>query len=163
MGKLIPPVVPAGTMASSTQPEIVIDDELLLRPWNAGDVPAVIEAFTTPDIEHFHFRRFETEAEAAGWIAECEQGWRDETRATWAVLDRSRNQVAGRVAIYTALEDGHGEVSYWVLPHARGRNVATRACVAATGWAHALGLHRVQLQHSTSNEGSRRVALGAGF
>ncbi|MCP5024920.1 MAG: GNAT family N-acetyltransferase, partial [Actinomycetia bacterium] len=47
--------------------------------------------------------------------------------------------------------------------HARGRNVATRACVAATGWAHALGLHRVQLQHSTSNEGSRRVALGAGF
>ncbi len=61
------------------------------------------------------------------------------------------------------LEDGYGEVSYWVLPSARGRGVATRACVAATRWAHDLGLHRIQLQHSTHNEPSRRVALKAGF
>ena len=50
-----------------------------------------------------------------------------------------------------------------MLPTARGRGVATRACVAATAWAHELGVNRIQLQHSTRNEPSRRVALKAGY
>jgi RimJ/RimL family protein N-acetyltransferase len=163
MGKLIPPVVAAGAMAEADQPIIDLDDELLLRPWQPTDVEPVIEAFTTPDIEHWHFRRFDTEDEAAGWIAECTHGWRTEKRATWAIVDRTDGAVVGRVAVFTELEDGHGEVSYWVLPRARGRGVATRACLAATRWAHDLGLHRIELQHSTRNEASGRVAVRCGF
>lgn len=34
---------------------------------------------------------------------------------------------------------------------------------AATGWAHAVGLHRVELQHSSKNAASARVAERAGF
>ena len=70
----------------------------------------VVEAFATPDIQHWHFRRYDTDAEAREWIG-----------------------------------------------------VASRACVAATQWAHRLGLHRVQLEHSVHNEASGRVALRAGF
>ena len=163
MGKLIAPVVDPGAMANIVQPGIVIDDEISLRPFDAEDADAVVTAFLTPDIQHYHFRRFDTDDEARQWIDDCAQGWRSETSATWAIVDRASEGVCGRVALYVSLEDGHGEVSYWVLPTARGRGVATRACVAATSWAHRLGLHRVQLQHSTRNDGSRRVALAAGF
>lgn len=38
-------------------------------------------------------------------------------------VSRARDNVFGRVTIYTSLEDGHGEVSYWVLPSARGHGV----------------------------------------
>ena len=40
-------------------------------------------------------------------------------------------EVLGRAAVYTTLKDGYGEVTYWVLPEARGNHVATRAAVAA--------------------------------
>ena len=163
MGKLIAPVVAPGTMAEAVQPTITIDDELLLRPWEPGDVAVALEAFSTPDIQHWHFRRYDDEAEAGQWIAECAQRWVDETCATWAIVDRATSAILGRAAIHTNLGDGYGEVSYWVLPGARGRRVATRACVAVTRWAHELGLHRVHLEHSTQNQGSRQVAVAAGF
>jgi len=150
-------------MATAGQPELVVDHDLLLRPFLDTDVAAVIEAFTDPDIQHWHFRRFDTDAEALGWIRDGHDAWRAERSATWAVVDRNDDRIAGRVTIVTWLEDGHGEVSYWLLPRARGRGVATRACVAATHWAHDLGLHRIQLQHSTANVASRRVAERAGF
>jgi len=41
--------------------------------------------------------------------------------------------------------------------------VASRACITATRWAHAIGLHRIELQHSTTNDGSRQVAARSGF
>ncbi|HEY4332429.1 MAG TPA: GNAT family N-acetyltransferase [Ilumatobacteraceae bacterium] len=163
MGKLIAPVVHAATVGTQPQPIIVVDDDLLLRPWERADAPAVIEAFSDPDIQHWHFRRFDNVAEAVAWIDGCAQDWLREQRASWAIVDRDGMKVAGRVSISMALEDGHGEVGYWVLPRSRGRGIATRACIAATGWAHAIGLHRVQLEHSTRNEASRRVAVHAGF
>lgn len=163
VGKLIEPVVSPGAMASELQPDIIIDDELLLRPWGPNDVVVAIEAYATPDIQHWHFRRLDSDSEAANWIVGLDLGWVEERCATWAIVDRPEGIVIGRVAVYTNLEDGYGEVSYWVLPEARSQGVATRACVVATEWAHALGLHRIQLEHSTRNEASRRVALKAGF
>ncbi len=43
-------------MANFAQPEIVVDDELVLRPWQPTDAAAVIEAFSDADIQHWHFR-----------------------------------------------------------------------------------------------------------
>jgi RimJ/RimL family protein N-acetyltransferase len=163
MPKLIPPVVPAGTLARVAQPMVPVDAELLLRPWRAADAPTVVLAYTTADIQRWHFRRYDTIAEAEIWIAEGNDGWRSESQASWAILRRTDEEVVGRVAIYPNLADGYGEVSYWVLPSARGEGVATRAASAATGWAHDLGLHRVELEHSVHNAASGRVAERAGF
>jgi hypothetical protein len=60
--------------------------------------------------------------------------------------------------------DGVAECTYWVLPAARGRGVATGATVAMARWAlHDLGLHRLELRHATANPASCRVAARAGF
>jgi RimJ/RimL family protein N-acetyltransferase len=160
---LIAPVVEAGTMARAEQPDIVVDDELHLRAWRAEDAPTVVQAFSDPEIQHWHFRRYDNKAEALQWIRECNDQWRSETCASWAVTRTHDDEVVGRVAIHTVLRDGYGEVTYWVLPEARGGGVATRAAIAATRWAHDFGLHRVQLQHSTRNEASARVAAKAEF
>jgi RimJ/RimL family protein N-acetyltransferase len=61
------------------------------------------------------------------------------------------------------LSHGVAEAAYWTLPAARGRGVATRALQEVTRWAFDVGLHRVELEHSTQNLPSCRVALKAGF
>jgi ribosomal-protein-alanine N-acetyltransferase len=162
MPKLIPPVVAAGTLANVPQPHVPIDGELELRPLRLGDAPSVVTAFSTADIQHYHFRRFDID-EAQLWIFDRIQRWTAETTATWAVAECDGGDMLGSVAITMSLEDGYGAVSYWVLPAGRGRRIATRACVAATRWAHDVGIHRVQLEHSTANEPSRGVAQRAGF
>jgi RimJ/RimL family protein N-acetyltransferase len=163
--KLIAAVVEPGTLAVTEQPVLRVDDELTLRPFrvdDANDVDAVVTAFSTPDIQYFHFRHLDHD-EARQWIEECGEGWRSERSATWAIVQQPDAQVVGRVTVYCSLAEGHGEVSYWVLPAARQRGVASRACVTATRWAHDVGLHRIELQHSATNDGSGRVAVRAGF
>ncbi|GIF06327.1 GNAT family N-acetyltransferase [Actinoplanes siamensis] len=62
------------------------------------------------------------------------------------------------------LDGGSAEISYWVLPGSRGRRIAPRALSALTNWAFTdLGLHRLELNHSTANTASCRVATRAGF
>ena len=51
-----------------------------------------------------------------------------------------------------------------MLPPARGRRVAATALHAVTDWLFAeLGLHRIELTHSTANPASCRVAELAAF
>ena len=68
--------------------------------------------------------------------------------------------VVGRVALtHLNLYEGFGALAYWVVPAARGRRVAVRAGAEVLRWAfEELGLHRVEVEHSTRNEASCRVA-----
>ncbi|MDC7123213.1 GNAT family N-acetyltransferase [Cellulomonas fimi] len=68
--------------------------------------------------------------------------------------------VVGRVALTNLdLYEGVGALTYWVVPAARGHRVAVRAGAEALRWAfEELGLHRVEVEHSTRNDASCRVA-----
>jgi RimJ/RimL family protein N-acetyltransferase len=158
---LAAPAVPPGRMAALTQPEIHANG-LLLRPWQSSDRTAVVAAYADPAIQRWHCRSM-TDDEARDWIAAWQGRWRSETGAGWAVLDSGT--VAGQISLRrVVLAQGLAEVSYWVLPAARGRRIAPRALCAVTAWSFArLGLHRVELCHSTSNVASCRVAIYAGF
>ena len=123
MPKLIADIIVAGSLGATDQPVLSIDDELELRPFVVGDVETVVTAFSTPDIQFFHFRDLDHD-EALEWIEQCASVWRSEKSATWAIVDRRTVRVLGRVTIHLSLANGHGEVSYWVLPDGRGRGVA---------------------------------------
>lgn len=148
-------------MAALTQPEIRAYG-VLLRPWRPSDRPAVVTAYADPAIRRWHCRSM-TDDEADDWIAAWPGRWRSETGAGWAVVDAG--SVAGQISLRrVVLADGLAEVSYWVLPGARGRRIAARALSALTAWCFGtLRLHRVELCHSTGNVASCRVALSAGF
>lgn len=80
-----------------------------------------------------------------------------------ANADSCRIPVAA-VALRRRGRDGVGGVGYWVVPAARGSGVASRALGLVSRWALSdLGLHRLELEHSTLNEPSCRVAAKAGY
>ena len=162
MPRTIPPVIRTGTMANAPQPVVTVDGELSLRSWRPADAMAVVAAFTDPDIQHWHGYRVDSVEEAAQWVEQADAGWREERTANWAIV-ADEDDVLGRVALHTNLARGFCEIAYWTLPAARGGGVATRAAMAATRWAHDVGLHRVELQHSVHNHASCRVATKAGF
>jgi RimJ/RimL family protein N-acetyltransferase len=103
------------------------------------------------------------EQEARVWMSERHEMWRAEAGGDWAVLHEGRP--AGRVAVRKLdLHDGCGEVGYWVLPEARGGGIAALALDGLCDWLFGeAGLRRLELDHSTANPASCRVAVNAGF
>lgn len=163
MPGLVSPARPAGSLQSLTQPRIEVDDRLVLRPWRESDAKAVQTAFDCPEIQRWHVRRMDSLAEALAWIAEWTARWDNEKDASWAITDD--DQPIGQVGLRAiSLFEGSAGLSYWVLPEARGKEVAVRAARALTRWTFdVVGLHRVALQHSTANLASCRVATKLGF
>lgn len=103
-----------------------------------------------------------TDAEALAWVRSWPRRWAAETGAGWAVDDHG--VLLGRVGFRVDLAEGSAEAGYWVVPAARGRGVAPRALRAVTEWMFAnVGLHRIELSHSSANEASCRVAMKAGY
>jgi [ribosomal protein S5]-alanine N-acetyltransferase len=158
---LSPRAVAAGRLGGRAQPCLTID-ELVLRPWESTDSKSVVEAHSDPPIQRWHVWSM-TEDEALTWVRSWSKRWTAETGASWAIVED--DTVLGRVGFNALdLRAGLGEAAYWVLPAARGRSVASRALCAATAWMFAeVGLHRIELLHSTRNEPSCRVAHKAGY
>lgn len=161
MPSFVKTVLPPGKLAGSDQP-VLFTAELTLRPWQRSDVPDLVRAYAEPDIQHWHARSMD-ELEAGEWIQSRSERWKRERGADWAVVDD--RGVLGRIGFtHIDLAKGLGEVVYWVLPEARGRAVASRALCAMTDWAFdRLGLHRLELMHSTENLASCRVAQIASY
>ncbi len=161
MPPLTEPVLPPGTLASRPQPAMG-GEGLAIRPWRPDDVETLVVAYSDPQIQQWHARSL-TPAEAKEWVAARGVAWTNEAGADWAV--EARSAVVGRVSLKRIdLAEGIGEVGYWVLPQARGSGVASRAVRALSEWALGeLGLHRLELMHSTRNAISCHVAARAGF
>ncbi|MFZ3558215.1 GNAT family N-acetyltransferase [Streptomyces sp. BH055] len=159
------PVIEPGSLASAPQPTLRSSDgELILRAPEFKDAPAVHAAFQDPILRHWHIRSMDSLEEAHDWVEGTHTGWREEKAAQWIVARAADDTPLGRMALreFNFL-DGVAEVAYWVMPEARGASVAPRALDALTDWAFALGFHRLDLQHSTRNEPSCRVALKSGY
>lgn len=152
----------AGSLARLRQPVLDLTD-FVLRPWHPSDVPAVAAAYAEPSIQRWHVRSL-TEDEARAWIESWSDRWSRDSGGGWAIAGPSSG-LLGQISLRRPdLTDSIGEVSYWVVPAARGRRVATRALCALSGWLFdAAALHRLELSHSTRNPASCRVADNAGY
>ncbi len=161
MPRLVDPVVTSGSLARRAQP-VLEASAFTLRPWRESDAPAVLAAYAEPDIQYWHARSM-TQDEALPWITAWEERWRRESGGGWAIATESA--LLGQISLRRLdLDEGLGELSYWVLPSARGRGIATQALSTLSAWAFdQLALHRIELAHSTENPASCRVALNAGY
>lgn len=119
-----------------------------------------MSAYQEPEIQRWHARSL-TQDEAIGWIATTHDAWAAETAVSWAV--DLEDVIAGRMTLKLKLSEGSAAAAYWTRAFARGRSVAPRALCLVTEWAFAVGLHRVELEHSTLNPASCHVARKAGF
>ena len=132
----------------------------MLRPWSDDDVAAVVAAYQEPEIQRWHAHSM-TPAEAQQWIDDAGSAWSAEQGASWAVV--VDGALAGRMTLKFYLGDACAGAGYWTRRAVRGRGIAPQALVMAVQWAFEAGMHRVQLEHSTRNPASCRVASKAGF
>jgi RimJ/RimL family protein N-acetyltransferase len=133
---------------------------LLLRPWRAADAPAVLRGLTDPDFTRWNTPRssITDEQGALRYVRARARAWERGEGASFAVVENGA--VLGGVAVNLVdwwVRDAR--VSYWTLPEARGRRLASRALEGCSRWAfEELGLHRLQLGHALGNDASCAVA-----
>ncbi|WP_304502134.1 GNAT family N-acetyltransferase [Brachybacterium sp. FME24] len=159
MPSFVSPAIAPGSLSSTAQPVLSVGS-VQLRPWTGDDASAVVAAYQEPAIQRWHARSMTTE-EADEWITAAGAAWAAETGASWAI-DHD-GALAGRMTLTFHLADGFATAAYWIRAHARGRGIAPQALGMATDWVFSVGMHRVELEHSTMNAASCRVASKVGF
>ncbi|WP_432022355.1 GNAT family N-acetyltransferase [Streptomyces parvus] len=162
-----PPTLASGCLAGAGAPQPVLPvagGGLLLRPWERADARAFLSAYEDAETRRWHTHRPSTVAQVEEWFVRYRQDWEREKGCHWAVA-RDSGEVLGRMALRGVdFEDGVANAAYWVLPAARGAGIASRALAAVSAWAlDDIGFHRLELDHSTRNDASCRVATKAGF
>lgn len=133
---------------------------LQLRPWQPGDLPALLAAHRDPLLRRWLATSLTDEADARRWLDAQAAGWADATRFSFAVV---AGTPVGHVVV-KAGPDGASEVGYWTAAQARGRGIAVSAVNAVSQWAFDVhGLNRLDLLHAAGNEASCRVAIRCGY
>jgi RimJ/RimL family protein N-acetyltransferase len=144
---------------------LLADDTIRLVPLAPRHEPGVAALVREEDVRTY--TRVPTHAPpdyAANWLARYDEGWRDGSRAGFAI-EALDGEFLG-MAMFVELESRgrQGEIGYVVAPEARGQGVATRAVRLLTEWGFSeLGLERIELWIDTTNPGSERVAERAGY
>ncbi|MFE7312063.1 GNAT family N-acetyltransferase [Streptomyces sp. NPDC057555] len=141
-----------------------MDGDLVLRPWELTDVPAIRRAFADPEVRRWILLSGSSDDDARAWLGRWQKTWQGETAIGWAVVPPGGEPV-GHVAFQQVnLPAGTGRCSYWLLGSSRGLGWSPRALQRAARWAFDdVGLHRLALAHSIANVASCRTALKAGF
>jgi ribosomal-protein-alanine N-acetyltransferase len=133
---------------------------LTLRPFGAGDAPAVHAVWNEREFLRFApvgFRYAGASLErAVDWCARGD---------VFAGVESAGGRLACHVSLFGAdWSSMTAEIHYWTAVWARGNGFAAEAARAVTGWAvRELGFARVTLQSDVRNGASRRVAEAAGF
>ncbi|MFF3216662.1 GNAT family N-acetyltransferase [Streptomyces sp. NPDC002886] len=143
---------------------------LLLRPWCADDVAALVEAYRDPVLRRWASPPVEGAEEGLRWVRDRERDWASGARFGFAVLEEhvEAAAVVGHVVLKgVAPGKASAEVGYWTAARARGRGVAPRALDALGTWAfeafRADGLECLELLHQVDNAASCRVAEKSGY
>jgi RimJ/RimL family protein N-acetyltransferase len=156
------------THAALSPPETPLaDGDLRLEPLGSRHGADLDALANDPDVRRFTYVPLEPPAGfGTRWAARYDEGWRDGTRAGFAIRDGDDERgFLGFVAFVQLDRDARqGEIGYVVAPAGRGRGVATRALRLLTRWGfEELGLERVELRIDVVNTASEIVAARAGY
>lgn len=141
---------------------ILVQDEVLLRPWQVADAKWYVEARDAEVLRWTTERRDLTIEETEDAIQAVNA--RDDV-ASFAIFDTSCNELVGNIA--AVKDESHAreaELMYWLAESGRGRGIATKAVRLLCDWAFTeLGLERLTLKTYKANVRSQRVAERLGF
>jgi RimJ/RimL family protein N-acetyltransferase len=136
----------------------LVDGDLVLRPWEEADVPALVAACNDPEITRWIplVPSPYTEEHARAFVAGT-----DEDYSLAMTLD---GVVVGAIGMGLNRPGYRGRIGYWVAAQARGAGICTRALRLLSGWAlNDLGLSRLELITDPDNRASQRVAEKVGY
>jgi RimJ/RimL family protein N-acetyltransferase len=142
--------------------------DVLLRPWEERDVPALVAAHRDAAIRRWLRSAIADEAGARQAIAARHADWQAGRRFSFAIVAADSGGLLGSVSAHGLSEESvSAEVGYWVLAAARGRGIAPRSLDALCAWVFRLPrarpLERLNLIHAVGNGPSCAVADKTGF
>ncbi|MFB7258372.1 GNAT family N-acetyltransferase [Streptomyces nojiriensis] len=144
--------------------------DTLLHPW--GREPAgpellddLVAAAADPAIALWNPLATADHKAAQTWLESRDNAWNHGTGAAFAARTTTDGTLLGTVNLrWVDRTDGLAMIGYWLLPHARGRGLATRATRAVTTWGfHTADARRIELAHATGNHASCHVAQRCGY
>jgi len=142
------------------------DGTVRLAPLSQEYVPELLELIADDAIQAYTLVPSGAGEEfLRGWVARYEQGWREGTRAGFAIRSVTDDSLLGFAMIFHLdLAGREGEIGYAVAPAARRRGVAGQTLELLTRWCFdEIGLERIELQIDATNTGSERVAERVGY
>ena len=148
----------------SVPPEGIRSRGVVLRYPALDDVDAVLPAFVDPELrEAGTLPAFDREALIAS-LGEMPALAETGRLLALAALDAETGEVLGGGTLHHLdAERGIVEIGYFVLPHARGRGIATTIARLLAEHAFSLGVERVAAYVNVGNTPSERVLERAGF
>jgi RimJ/RimL family protein N-acetyltransferase len=152
------------TLRLSAPSEGIRAGDVILRLPSLDDVDGILPAFTDPELREAGnlpaFSREELVASIEELPLLAERG----RLLALAALDAATGEVIGGGTLHHLdAERRIVEIGYFVLPHARGRGVATTIARTLAEHAFSLGIERVAAYVNDGNIASERVAERAGF
>lgn len=139
-------------------PDVLDGHGIRLRPWRVEDAASVESIRLDPVVSRWSALPAE---DAAEWIAR--QNRRSDGLSV-AVTEPPRDMALGKVALgHYKPEIGQAELSFWLIPAARGRGLAVAACRTLCEWGFcSVGLSSVLLDIEVDNDASQTVARSLG-
>ncbi|MGW2958409.1 GNAT family N-acetyltransferase [Streptomyces sp. NPDC001220] len=146
------------------EPVTLTTPRLLLRTVGPQDTEAVYTAVQDPDIQRWttipspylpeHARSFTEQV--------VPDGWSEGSMFTFGVF-LPTGDLAGMLGL-TMRSLGTAEVGFWAAKEHRGRGHITEATLTVARWGFTqLAIDRVEWRAEVGNQGSRAVAVRAGF
>jgi RimJ/RimL family protein N-acetyltransferase len=141
------------------------DDAIRLVPMDARHVSGIEALLEDADVRrHTRVPSEPPSGFAETWLARYDEGWRDGTRAGFAIETHDGEFLGLGMIVHLDWEGRQGEIGYVVGPAARGRGTATRTLRLLTDWSFEdLRLERIELWIDVENPGSERVAERVGY
>lgn len=147
------------------EPTTLKTARLELRPFVPADEDEVYAACQDPDVQRWTLVPSPYEREHAhGFVNEIvPNGWREDTAYPFAVRLGSGGPLVAAVGVHVHGPDTY-EIGYWAVKEHRGQGYMTEAVAAVARWAFTeVGVVRLEWRAEAGNDGSRAVALKAGF
>ena len=159
-----PPGMAESTSRLSVPPEGIRAREVILRFPALDDVDAILPAFTDPELrEAGNLPAFDREELVASLRELPLLAERGRLLALAAVDAPNGEVVGGGTLHHLDAERRIVEIGYFVLPHARGRGIATTIARMLAEHAFSLGIERVAAYVNAGNTASERVVERDGF
>lgn len=139
-------------------PEPIRAGRLTLRPWRPQEADLYVQG---RDETVFEFTTESPDLDADQCVRDIRRRREDPDLAQFAICD-DEDRPLGSIEVRHTGEGA--ELSYWVMPSARGRGYAKTALRAATEWTERTwGGGPLTLEIRPDNEASIRTARAAGF
>ncbi len=142
--------------------ELTDGPDLVLGCARPKDLPDIVRQCQDPETQRWTLVPVPYgEADALRYISQIAEGWKNGTRASFAILHEGRYAGSASLTLDGA---GGAEIGYGLGPWARGKGVMSRALRLMLAWGFdEVGLDVVHWKARVGNWPSRRAATRCGF